>query len=91
MDINLKKLLKIRLPKWENKKYWLEQSSKRVQGYEWHHLLGRKYSDLFVVNIPKEQHTRITNNGYKNEAEFLDLFLESIVNIQKYIDEKTKN
>jgi hypothetical protein len=62
-------------------------SSKRRDGYEWHHLLGRKYSDLFVVNIPKEQHTRITNSGYK-DGEFETLFLQSIINIQEYINEK---
>ena len=83
--MDLKPYLKFRLDKWKNEKYWKWQSSHRIEGYEWHHLLGRKYSDLFVVNIPKTDHDRIHNYGY-TEGEFEDLFIESIKNIQKFID-----
>ena len=84
--IDLIKFLKFRLSKWNNKKYWEWCSSQRRNGYEWHHLLGRKYSDLFVVLIPKDQHTRIHTSGYK-DGEFEELFLEAITNIERYIDE----
>ena len=86
--MSLKKLLKFRLKKWKNKKYWLWQSSQRIEGHEWHHLLGKQYSDLFVVNIKTERHKRIHIKGYE-EGEFEDLFIESITNIQNFIDEKS--
>ena len=86
--MSIKKLLKFRLKKWKNKEYWLWQSSQRIEGYEWHHLLPRQYSDLFVVNIPYEQHKRIHSKGYE-EGEFEDLFIKAIENIQKFIDGNT--
>ena len=88
--VDLKKFLKFRLKKWKNKEYWLWQSSHRVEGYEWHHLLGKQYTDLFVVNILKTDHDRIHSpgGGYK-EGEFEELFIESVNNIQKFIDDRT--
>lgn len=64
-------------------------SSKRRDGYEWHHLLGRKYSDLFLVLIPAEQHKKIHTKGY-SEDEFETLFLQSIINLQRYIDDNNR-
>lgn len=83
--IELIKFLKFRLPKWKSDKFWEWCSSQRRDGYEWHHLLGRKYSDLFVVQISKEQHTRIHTQGYK-DGEFEELFLQSLNHIMRYID-----
>ena len=90
LEVDLKKLLKFRLPKWKNKKYWEWQSSQRKEGYGWHHLIKRQNSDLFLVNIPKAQHERIEKQGYK-DGEFEELFVGSINNIQRFIDEKTNN
>jgi hypothetical protein len=87
--IDLKKFLKMQLWGWKNKEFWRWQSSQRIKGYEWHHLLKRQNSDLFVVNIPAEQHKRIEAQGYK-DGEFEELFIQAILNIEKFIDSKTK-
>lgn len=85
--IDLEKFLKFRLPTWKSAKYWKWCSSQRTDGYEWHHLLGRKYYDCFVLSIPPETHHRIHHGtGYK-EGEFEEMFLESIQNLLRYIDE----
>lgn len=88
--INLKKFLKMQLWKWKNKEYWEWQSSHRIVGHEWHHLLKRQNSDLFVVNIPVGLHKRIESQGYK-EGEFEELFIQAVLNIERFIDSKTKN
>jgi hypothetical protein len=62
-----------------------------MDGYEWHHLLGRKYCDLFVVNIRKEVHDRIHHGKGYQEGEFEELFIESLTNIMRYIDDRSKN
>ena len=79
-------MLKFRLPTWKNDDYWKWCSSQRIDGYEWHHLLGRKYSDLFLVNIPKEVHHRIHHGTGYEDGEFETMFLESLINITKYIE-----
>lgn len=86
---NLQKMLKFRLPTWKNEVYWDWCKSQRVDGREHHHLLGRKYYDCFIVNIPIEQHKRIHTQGYKG-GEFEELFLEAIQNLLRFIDEKTE-
>ena len=85
--IDLQKFLKFRLPTWKDEDYWKWCSSQRREGYEWHHLLGRKYYDCLVVNIPAEQHKKIHSTGYK-EGEFEELFLEAFQNLLTYIKEK---
>lgn len=85
-NFDLAKALKFHLPTWKHKKFWQWCSSQRRDGYEWHHLVGRKYSDLFVVLIPADQHKRIHNSGYQDD-EFEELFFQSINNIMRYIDE----
>lgn len=90
--ISLIKFLKFRLPKWKNEDYWRWCSSQRRDGWEWHHLLGRKYSDLFVVMIPSEVHKGIhSSKGYDKDGQwsFEELFLQSINNIARFIDEQT--
>jgi len=82
---DLEKFLKFRLPTWKNEAYWKWCSSQRRDGWEWHHLLGRKYYDIFVVMIKSEDHHRIhQGTGYK-ENEFEELFLQSLQNLTNYI------
>lgn len=90
MKIDIKKFLKFRLGKWKNEDFWKWTSSQRREGWEWHHLVKRQHSDLFLVQIPSEQHKRIENSGY-NEGEFEELFLISLLNIQKFIEEMSTN
>jgi hypothetical protein len=85
------KMLKFRLPLWRNKKYWEWQSANRIDGYEWHHLLPRAITDLFVVNIPKEVHDRIHHGTGYEDGEWETMFIESITNITKFIDWSTNN
>ncbi len=87
---SLSKILKNRLPIWKNEEYWKWFSSQHRDGYEWHHLLGRKYSDLFVVQIPIEDHKRIHTKGY-NKDEFFELFIQSLLNIIRYINENGRS
>lgn len=89
MSHNLSKMLKFRLPVWKNKEFWKWCSSQRRDSFEHHHLLGRRYSDLFIVHIPAIDHRRIHTTGYK-EGEFESLFIESLQNIMKFVDEKAK-
>ena len=82
-------MLKFRLPTWKNEEYWKWCSSKRLDGYEWHHLLGRKYSDFLVVRIHFEQHKRIHAKGY-NEGEFEDLLVQALMWAMEFINYKTE-
>ena len=84
----LVKMLKFRLAPWKNEDYWKWCSSQRRDGWEWHHLLGRKYSNLFVVMIPKIDHERIHHGSGYLDGEFETLFIESLINIMRYIDDK---
>ena len=86
LHFSLIKFLKFRLPIWKCKKYWEWCCSQRRDGWEFHHLLGRKYSDLFIVQIPIKDHKKIHTRGY-NKDEFEKLFTQSIKNIMRYIDE----
>ncbi len=86
--MDLKKFLKFRLKKWKNKDFEAFVHSLKREGEETHHLILKQNSDLFLVNIPVEQHKRIHIKGYE-EGEFEELFIEAIKNIQKYIDDRT--
>lgn len=83
--MNLKKFLKFRLPKWKNNDYVAFVFSLKQEGQELHHLILKQNSDLFLVNIPAEQHKKIHQLGYE-ENEFETLFVEAVKNIQKFID-----
>lgn len=77
------------MPTWRNKDYWKWCSSQRIIGFEWHHLLSRSRSDLFVVNIPKEVHDRIHHGSGYEDGEFETLFIESLTNIMRFIDDNS--
>ena len=88
--IDLKKFLKMRLtPKWKNKEYVNFVYDLKKQGEETHHLTLKANSDLFLVNIAAKRHSRIHTFGYE-DGEFETLFLESLGNIMRFIEEKTK-
>lgn len=87
---NLQKFLKFRLPTWKNEEYWEWCSTKRLNGYEWHHLIGRKYCDFLLCRIPKEVHDRIHHGtGYK-DGEFQELFAQSLMWLMEFINYKTE-
>lgn len=83
--IDLKKLLKFRLPKWKDKNLIEFVVSLKKQGEETHHLILKQNSDLFLVNVPADVHSWIHLRGY-TDGQFEDLFLESLKNLTKYID-----
>ncbi len=83
--IDLKKFLKFRLPKYKNKDFVEFVVSLKVEGEETHHLTLKQNSDLFLVNIEWDRHSRIHIKGY-NEGEFEELFLVALYNIQLYIN-----
>lgn len=87
---DLKKFLKFRLPTWKNKEYWDWCNSKRIDGYEWHHLLERKYYDCLLVRIPKAQHDRIHHGTGYNDGEFQTLFIEAMMWLMEFINYKTE-
>ncbi len=86
----LSKVLKFRLPTWKNQEYWDWCKAQRLHGYQWHHLLGRQYSDFFLVRIPTEVHDRIHHGtGYK-EGEYDELFLQALHWLMLFINHKTE-
>ena len=88
--IDLKKFLKFRLtPKWKAEKYVNFVYELKKQGEETHHLTLKQNSDLFLVNIAAKRHSRIHTFGYE-DGEFETLFLESLENIQRFIDAHSK-
>ena len=90
MMIPLSKMLKFRLPTWKDEKYWKWCSSQRIDGYEWHHLLGRRYCDFLLVNIPKTQHDRIHHGTGYEDGEYETLFLACLINLMRYIKERNE-
>ena len=90
MKINLSKMLKFRLPTWKNEEFWNWCKEQRIDGYEWHHLLGRKYCDFLLVRIPKEQHDRIHHGLGLEDGEFEELLIQAMIWLMEFINYKTE-
>ena len=83
--VDLKKLLKFRLPKWKDKKFVIWMFNRKNEGEDVHHLILKANSDLFLVNILADVHSRIHLKGYE-DGEFESLFLQALKNIQDYVN-----